>query len=152
MNGGTLSGRNWGARILEYESQGMRLVFLENEALRIGINADRGSEVFECCYKPRDLDLAPRFRDRMRPLSTIAASPTPELAFIDLYSGGWQEVCPNGGAPCTYQGIRFGQHDEVWRLAWDYKLIEDDPKAVAVALSVAAQRVPLLSHLLGVHA
>jgi hypothetical protein len=127
----------------EYESQGMRLVFLENEAIRIGINADRGSEVFECCYKPRDLDLAPRFRDGMRPLGTIAASPTPELAFIDLYSGGWQEVCPNGGAPCTYQGIRFGQHDEVWRLAWDYELIEDDPKAVAVALSVAAQRVPL---------
>ena len=143
MIGGTSSGRNWGSRMREYESQGMRLVFLENEALRIGINADRGSEVFECCYKPRDLDLAPRFRDGMRPLGTIAASPTPELAFIDLYSGGWQEVCPNGGAPCTYQGIRFGQHDEVWRLAWDYELIEDDPKAVAVALSVAAQRVPL---------
>jgi len=141
--GGTASGRNWGARIREYESQGMRLVFLENEAFRIGINADRGSEVFECCYKPRDLDLAPRFRDRMQALSTVAASPTPELAFIDLYSGGWQEVCPNGGAPCTYQGIRFGQHDEVWRLVWDYKLIEDDPKAVAIALSVAAQRVPV---------
>ena len=134
--------RNWGARIREYRFETMRLVFLENELLRIGINADRGSEVFECCYKPRDVDFAPLFRSGMRAATTVPVSPNPELAFIDLYAGGWQEIFPNGGAPSTYQGVRFGQHDEVWRLAWDHAVVEDDPAAVAVAFSVGAQRVP----------
>ena len=134
--------RNWGARIREYRFEGMRLVFLENEVLRIGINADRGSEVFEFCYKPRDLDFAPLFRNGMRAPAALPVSPDPELAFVDLYAGGWQEIFPNGGAPSTYQGVRFGQHDEVWRLAWEPAVLEDDPGAVAVAFSVAAQRVP----------
>jgi hypothetical protein len=135
--------RNWGARIREYRFEGMRLVFLENELLRVGINADRGSEVFECCHKPHDLDFAPLFRHGMRAPAAVPVSPDPGLAFIDLYAGGWQEVCPNGGAPSTHQGIRYGQHDEVWRLAWDRRVVEDDPEAVAVEFSVAAQRVPL---------
>src|SRR5215471_17299411 len=134
--------RNWGARIREYQLEGMRLVFLENELLRIGINADRGSEGFECCYKPRDVDFAPLFRSGMRAATTVPVSPNPELAFIDLYAGGWQEIFPNGGAPSTYQGVRFGQHDEVWRLAWDHAVVEDDPAAVAVTFSVGAQCVP----------
>lgn len=134
--------RNWGARVREYRFEGMRLVFLENEVVRIGINADRGSEVFECCYKPRDLDFAPLVRNGMQAPAAIPVSADPELAFIDLYAGGWQEIFPNGGAPSTYQGVRFGQHDEVWRLAWDHAVVEDDPGAVAVTFSVAAQRVP----------
>src|SRR5438445_2005227 len=56
--GGISSGRNWGARMREYESQGMRLVFLENEAIRRGIYAERGSVVYECCNMLRDRVLA----------------------------------------------------------------------------------------------
>src|SRR2546429_5009414 len=65
--GGISSGRNWGARIREYESEGMRLVFLENEAIRIGIKAHRGSDAFERGYKPSTITLAPRFADAYRP-------------------------------------------------------------------------------------
>ena len=48
--------RNWGARVLEYEYAGMRTVFLENEKLRVGVLADKGTDVFEFNYKPRDVD------------------------------------------------------------------------------------------------
>ena len=37
--------RNWGARILEYEHKGMRVVFLENEKLRVGVLVDKGTDV-----------------------------------------------------------------------------------------------------------
>ena len=45
--------RNWGARVLEYRYQGMRAVSLENELLRVGVLADKGTDVFEFNYKPR---------------------------------------------------------------------------------------------------
>src|SRR5262249_59986055 len=51
--------RNWGARLREYDvAGGLRAVFLENELLRVGVLADRGTDVFELLYKPRDLDFA----------------------------------------------------------------------------------------------
>jgi hypothetical protein len=43
--------RNWGARILEYRYRDMRAVFLENELLRVGVLADKGTDVFEFSYE-----------------------------------------------------------------------------------------------------
>ena len=48
--------RNWGARVLEYRYRGMRAVSLENELLRVGVLADKGTDVFEFNYEPRDMD------------------------------------------------------------------------------------------------
>ena len=45
-----------GARVLEYRYKGMRTVFLENEKLRVGVLADKGTDVFEFNDKPRDVD------------------------------------------------------------------------------------------------
>lgn len=131
--------RNWGARIREYEREGRRVVFLENRLLRVGIDAGRGTEVFECCYKPRDVDLAPITRPDRVPLGT---TPDPEMAFVDTYAGGWQEVFPNAGAPSLHAGVRYGQHDEVWRLPWSYDVLADDEREVAVSFTVTTQRMP----------
>ena len=40
----------------DWTYKGMKVIFLENEFLRIGILADRGSDIFEFKYKPFDLD------------------------------------------------------------------------------------------------
>ena len=48
--------RNWGARVLEYRYLGMRAVYLENELLRVGVLANKGTDVFEFTYKPRDIN------------------------------------------------------------------------------------------------
>ena len=34
----------------------MRAVSLENELLRVGVLADKGTDVFEFNYEPRDMD------------------------------------------------------------------------------------------------
>jgi hypothetical protein len=120
----------------------MHLVLLENEKLRVGINAGRGTEVFECNYKPRDLDFAPIPPPGLQ-RQRLPHPPDPELAFIDTYAGGWQEVFPNAGAPSTYRGARFGQHDEVWQLPWDHQVVADDEQEVAVRFQVTTRRIPL---------
>ena len=48
--------RNFGCRIREFQYKGLRTVTLENELLRAGILADKGSDIFELLYKPKDVD------------------------------------------------------------------------------------------------
>jgi len=135
--------RNWGARVLEYECRGMRAVFLENELLRVGVLAGKGTDVFEFNYKPRDMDFVWLTAGGVRnPTSYLSTSPDPLATFMDYYPGGWQEIFPNGGAPSSYLGARFGQHGEVSNLPWDYEIVEDDEDCVAVRFSVRTQKTP----------
>lgn len=135
--------RNWGSRVLEYQYRGMRVVFLENELLRVGVLADKGTDVFEFNYKPRDMDFVWLTAGGVRnPTSFLSTSPDPLATFMDYYPGGWQEIFPNGGAPSSYLGATFGQHGEVSNLPWDYEIVEDDQNCVAVRFSVRTQKTP----------
>ncbi|CAA9550497.1 MAG: hypothetical protein AVDCRST_MAG73-2826 [uncultured Thermomicrobiales bacterium] len=135
--------RNWGPRVREDLSHGLRLVTLENERLRVGVLAGKGADVVEFNYKPRDLDFAWLTAGGVRdPRSYLSTSADPLATFLDAYPGGWQEVFPNGGAPSTYLGARFGQHGEVSALPWDARLAEDGEDAVAVAFTVRTQKTP----------
>ncbi|HJQ28138.1 MAG TPA: DUF4432 family protein [Rubrobacter sp.] len=137
--------RNWGARVLEYRYKGLRTVFLENEKLRMGVLADKGTDVVEFNYKPRDVDFVWLTAGGVRnPTSYLSTSPDPLATFLDYYPGGWQEIFPSGGAPSSYLGARFGQHGEVSNLPWDYEIFEDDEDAVAVRFSVRTQKTPFL--------
>ncbi len=135
--------RNWGARVLEYDYKGMRVVFLENEKLRVGVLAGKGTDVIEFNYKPHDTDFVWLTAGGVRsPTSYLSTSPDPLATFVDYYPGGWQEVFPSGGAPSSYLGAGFGQHGEVANLPWDYELVEDTENAVAVRFSVRGQKLP----------
>jgi hypothetical protein len=125
--------RNWGARVREFEWLGLPAIALENELLRVGVLAGRGSDVFELLYKPRDLDFVWLTAGGFRRADT----------FVDGYGGGWQEILPNGGAPSSYAGASFGQHEEVSLLPWDYAVVEDTEERVVVRLSVACAKTPL---------
>jgi hypothetical protein len=137
--------RNWGARILEYEHKGMRVVFLENEKLRVGVLVDKGTDIIEFNHKPTDTDFVWLTPGGVRnPTSYLSTAPDPLATFLDYYPGGWQEIFPNGGAPSSYLGARFGQHGEVSNLPWDYQIVEDGEQSVAVRFSVRTQKTPFL--------
>ena len=135
--------RNWGARVREYVVQGMRAVFLENERLRIGILADKGTDLFELLYKPKDVDFAWLSANGVQNPSVYAAANSDAVAtFVDTYPGGWQEILPNGGAPSTYAGASYGQHGELSVVPWDYEVIEDGEREVAVRFTVVGRKSP----------
>lgn len=137
--------RNWGARILECLYKGMRTVVLENEKLRIGVLVDKGTDIIEFNYKPKDMDFVWLSAGGVRnPTSYLSTSPDLLATFMDYYPGGWQEIFPNGGALSSYLGAQFGQHGEVSNLPWDYELVEDSEDAVAVRFTVRTQKTPFL--------
>lgn len=136
--------RNYGCRIHDqYTYQGMRTVVMENELVRISILADKGTDIFEFLYKPRDLDLIWLSAEGVsNPNAYLPTSPDPTSTFIDYYPGGWQEVFPNGGPPSSHLGAEFGQHGEVAHMPWDYDILEDSPEKISVRFQVKAKKIP----------
>lgn len=138
--------RNWGARVREYDLFGIRTVVLENELLRVGVAADRGTDICEFLFKPTDTDCVWLTANGTRTPKTLAAIGRDGDrigAFLDQYAGGWQEILPNGGTPSVADGAPFGQHGEVCLLPWGYRIVEDSENAVAVEFTVACIRTPL---------
>jgi|HigsolmetaAR203D_1030402.scaffolds.fasta_scaffold09967_2 galactose mutarotase-like enzyme len=138
--------RNYGCRVHDqYRYFGMRTLVLENDKLRISILLDKGSDIYEFLYKPRDLDIMWLTANGVQnPNRYLSTSPDPTATFIDYYEGGWQEVLPNGGPPSTAMGAQFGQHGEVAQMPWDMEIVRDTPEEVSVRLSVRTKKYPLL--------
>lgn len=136
--------RNYGCRISEPVLQGYKCVALENEKLRVTVIADKGADIFEFLYKPRDVDFMWRtwlgLRDRSHFVPTSSRSGSG--AHMDYYEGGWQELFPNCGNLSLHQGAEIGQHGEVLLLPWRYTITKDEPDEIEVRFEVRTVRTP----------
>src|SRR5436309_6943022 len=137
-------GRKQGCRIsLDYTYRGMRVAFLENEQLCVGVLTDKGGDVFEFRYKPRDLDFMWQSPLALR-RPFVATGALPEGNFHDYYYGGWQEVLPSAGwASEPYQGTYQGLHGELSLLPFEAAIAEDTPERVTLVTRVRLYRSPL---------
>ncbi len=135
--------RNHGCRLSDaWRLDGMKTIILENEKLRVVVLVDKGSDIVEFRYKPLDLDFlyfAPGGIRNPRSFTLSAPSTGP---FLDYFSGGWNEVLPNGGPHVNYKGAELGQHGEISLIPWEYAVLEDHPHRVAVRLWVRPVRTP----------
>lgn len=136
--------RNFGCRLntdLFYKS--LRVATLENELLRISLLIDKGTDIFEFLYKPKDIDfmwLSPwGINSPSKFIPTIYSG---DGNFMDYYEGGWQEVIPNFGRAGVYNGSEEGMHGEVCLLPWKFQIIEDNPKEVSIKFTVRTYRTP----------
>jgi hypothetical protein len=127
-----------------YFYKDLRVAVLENEYLRISVLIDKGTDIFEFLYKPKDIDfmwLSPwGIKSTSKFVPTI---PAREGSFMDYYEGGWQEILPNFGFGTNYYtGIEEGLHGEICLNPWDYQVLEDNPSEVSIKFSVRTYRTP----------
>lgn len=133
--------RNYGCRITEMTLAGWRAVAMENEKLGVTILADKGANIYEFLYKPRDVDFMWRTRTGLRS-QFIQTSPPAQGPHTDYYEGGWQELFPNCGAMSAHQGAEVGQHGEVSLLPWRYAVTKDDADEIEIRFDVRTVRTP----------
>jgi galactose mutarotase-like enzyme len=135
--------RNHGCRISsDWIYKGMQAIIIENEVLRVTVLPGRGSDIVEFRYKPQDLDFLYFSPGGIRnPSKDIPAAYT-DSPYLDYFSGGWNDILPNGGPPVQYQGAMLGQHAETPLLPWEYQIVEDSPIKVSVRLWVRTLRMP----------
>ena len=130
--------RNSGCRITdEIRYKGLKALIMENELLRVFILTDKGTDILELLYKPKDIDFM------WKSPKTFREGGIDRKDFLESYLGGWQEIVPNGGSPCIYKGANFGLHDETSMIPWDYDILEDGQSKIMVKFYTKLSKVPL---------
>ena len=132
-----------GCRLTECVLNGVRVLYMENALLRVGVNIDKGAEIFEFRHKPTDVDAMWR-RDYDPPTRSIVCETAPNGldAFFDRFGGGWQESFPAGNSFGDFQGGEQYLHGEVSLLPWEYAVVDSSPSELAVSYSVSCRRTP----------
>jgi hypothetical protein len=135
--------RNFGCRLTEFVLRDYRAVSLENEKIRVTILLDKGTDICEFLYKPRDVDFLYRSYVGLRSMRNFEPMiPMSGGAFLDYYEGGWQEMFPWGGHASTYRGVETGLHGEVALSPWNYRVDLDTPEEISITCSIRTRRVP----------
>ncbi|SRR5579884_1091275 len=120
-----------------------RAVTLDNDLVRVTVLADKGADIYELRYKPKDVDVLWKAPWGLKELGALGATAADSLvAWMDHYEGGWQELLPSGGGPCVYKGVELGFHGEVSTAPWDYEILEREGDRVAVRFTVTTTRTP----------
>jgi len=137
--------RNYGCRVSdEYTYKGLRTLVMENKKLRVSFLLDKGADVFELLYKPRDVDFMLRAPNGVvNPALHVPTVASKLGNYLDFWYGGWQECLP-GGAPVTYEGAEMGLHGEVALIPWHCQIVQDDVDCIRAQLWVRTVRMPFL--------
>lgn len=136
--------RNYGCRInTSIFFKDLRVAVLENEYLRISLLIDKGTDIFEFLYKPKDIDfmwLSPWGINS--PAKFVPTISSKDGNFMDFYEGGWQEIIPNFGYGGLREGVEEGLHGEICLIPWDFQILEDSPSIVSIKFRVRTYRTP----------
>ena len=124
---------------------GLNVLSLENDLLRITVLPDKGADIYEFIYKPKNLDYLWKFDHGLKaPGKGIPYSSDSHVAWMDYYEGGWQVLFPSGGGPTRYKGVELPFHGELASLAWQTEVLKDTGEEISVKFSVRTSRMPFM--------
>lgn len=139
------SGRAFGCRIYQYLHRGLTHLCLENELLRVTVIPDKGSDITEILFKPKDVNFmwqAPG--GGVRETGKLIRTSHNDLGNnLDYYEGGWHESFPGGG-PYTDGEMVQGLHGEVCLIPWQFRVLEDTADEISVLLWCETIRFPAM--------
>lgn len=120
----------------------VRAVRLENDLLAAVVLVDQGADIYQLIYKPQQMDVLWKspwgIREPGRSLYTSTDSVT---AWLEAYAGGWQEIFPSGGGPCTYKSVELNFHGEASVIPWEYEIVTEGD-GVELRLQTRLHRSP----------
>jgi galactose mutarotase-like enzyme len=115
---------------------------LENDEMAVIVLPGKGGDITSLVAKPEGVDVLWRSPWGLPPASGGVPTAThSEVAWMDAYQGGWQEIFPSGGGPCAYKGVELNFHGEASTSAWDAE-VREGPGFAEVALSLRLRRSP----------
>ena len=118
-------------------------VRLENEYISVTILPDKGADIYELIYKPKNIDVLWKSPWGIKsPANGIQIARNSEDLWMEYYAGGWQDIFPNGGDSCIYKGAEMSFHGEASIIAWEYKKILHTEEKLQVVFKTKLFRSP----------
>ena len=121
---------------------GVPMLTLSNGLISVTVLPEKGADIYALTYEPLAVDILWKSPLGLRGPHEGRFAADSVTAWMEQYEGGWQECFPNGGDPCTYQGLELSFHGEASLLPWQLSVSEESPEAVDVAFSVRLYRSP----------
>jgi hypothetical protein len=103
-----------------------RVLRLENELLLVDVLPECGGKIWRLVHKPSGRDL---FWQHPRIAPGVWS---PGTNYDDTFSGGWDELFPNGG-PGTHAGEVYPDHGEYWTRPFDWN-VDAEPDRITLHL------------------
>lgn len=136
--------RNYGCRIRRYIQDGIEMLSLENELLKVVVSIGKGADIVELMHKPTDTDYMWHSFNEQKNINHIATVAPAGGNFLDSYGGGWQELFPTYGGSASYRGATIGVHGEACLYPWSCEVLEDTEACIRVELSLRTIRTPFV--------
>ena len=112
---------------------------LTTGGLEVELDPDRGADILAIRRPGGANVLATTAWSSPLPASRSATYGDAVNDWLSEYRGGWQELFPNAGAPCTVMGVPLPFHGEVSTARWE--VVEQAPDAVTLRTPA---RLPLV--------
>lgn len=122
--------------------RGVTGLALENDQVRVVVMPGKGADITSLIVKPEGIDVLWRSPWGHQPSGGVSTAETSQVAWLDAYQGGWQEIFPSGGGPCHYKGVELNFHGEASTSVWDVLRQEATNDYAELMLAVRLRRSP----------
>lgn len=119
-----------GCRLSWAEDGGDRCLVLGNDAVELAVNIDHGAHLY-------------RLIDRRTGTDVLYHDPRGSRHYR---VGGWYELFPNAGAPCSYQGFSLSRAGDVQHRPFRARVVENTPQRIQVELAARSADMPFRVH------
>jgi hypothetical protein len=113
---------------------GLKVLYMENCWLKIGVLLDKGADIFEIIYKPLNMDVMLKTSKGLSLFLGRNIKKDKLKNYNELYYGGWQDLVPH---KCAVNGvINDISASNSSCESWNYKVIKDCKGILSVKFSV----------------
>ena len=121
---------------------GVRCVRMSNDLISVDILPDKGADIYALVHRASGIDVMWKSPVGLRGPHEGRFSPDSQVAWLEQYEGGWQEIAPNGGNSGVYKGVELSFHGECTLLPWSYEIIKNSSDEITVDFQVTMFRSP----------
>jgi hypothetical protein len=121
---------------------GVRAVRMTNPSMQVDVLPDKGADIYAIAHRASGVDVMWKSPLGLRAPGQGTFSSDSQVAWLESYEGGWQEILPHAGAPQTYKGVELSFHGESTLLPWSFEIVKSAGDEIIVDFSVQLFRSP----------
>ncbi|HEY5585211.1 MAG TPA: DUF4432 family protein [Ruminiclostridium sp.] len=121
---------------------GIKVVYLENDLIRLSLLVGKGCELYEIIYKPLNMDILLKSKGGLEQYKGRELSKERLTWYSELFTGGWMDVLPDRG---TYGDVYLVQKNSgiAATVPWDYEILEQYEDKITIKCFVILPLMPL---------